>query len=139
MLHDTEVPALPEVGVKEQLLAVEHRCRLHAGALKKVEGLVVVLLTRPALDEIVERIVVLVAGEDVGEAFVLGPLGMAGRAAEGRPLLVVLDGDDEPVVVAPAPVAPVRGSVKEMPLRMGGPSRYPVPADIPDAGSSPIP
>ena len=83
----------PEVGVGQQLPAVEDGPGRHPGALEPVHQVQVVVLPGPLGDNGVKLVLIPAAGNYVGKPGVGGEVGPAHQPAEGGKLGVVFDGD----------------------------------------------
>ena len=107
MLHGLEIAPVAELWVAEHVPAVENRAGGHAGVLQDGHDLVLGAVSRPRRDDGIQRVLVAVARDRIGEARVGSQLGRADGGAESLPVGIVAHGDHGPLVVALARVAAV--------------------------------
>ena len=100
--------AVSHVRVRKHLAAVHHRGGGNSHALKNAHEFLVVPTRCPLAQETVEFVLMVESGRRVGEPFFEAPSRAVHSFGQGLPLLVVLDANGDPLVIAAAGVDAVR-------------------------------
>ena len=120
MLVELEISPVPQVRRPKQVFSTQHGHGGNAGRLETVREIEPVLRRGPLGKESMEALPLFPPGLGVTPPLVLAPGGPAHDVAERQPLSVVLDGYDDPCVVARTGKAAVGRHAFDVVAGLGG-------------------
>src|SRR5262249_43121085 len=111
VLELDEVAAVGELRIAQQVLHVRYRCRVEASGLQLRRERLGLLRLRPLGEVLLERIELALPAVDRGQPRRRRPGGRAQDPTQAPPVLVIVDGDRHPAILAGAREYAVRRRV----------------------------